>query len=128
RLRCAPTWLPQSRLLPNRDLALAVARERVAVPIAPTLAPRHSRQPRHEIELRRPDVAEGCREGPGLAVHEPVVVRYGVLGRDVDLIKAEMPRGHVERHNRLARQEPLPRRNVDFDHELPSDFEMLGDI
>ena len=68
-------------LLPDADELLAHARERLALPAAPPFAWRHARDPRHQVQLRRPHVAErprrirriarrrracsGARSGPG---------------------------------------------------------------
>src|SRR6476469_10834280 len=44
-----PNICSSSALLPDRDVLAAVARERLAVPVAPALAQRHTRQLRHQV-------------------------------------------------------------------------------
>ena len=63
------------RLLPHRDVLGAVTGERRARPGAPALAQRHAGQPRHQVQLGRPDVAKRLRELAERTVAEPVVVR-----------------------------------------------------
>src|SRR3954453_23353241 len=68
------------RLLPHRDVLLAVVAERLAVPAAPPVAQRHPGEPGHQVELRRPHVAERHREDVEPAVDRAVVVRDQALG------------------------------------------------
>jgi len=62
------------RLLPNRDVRGAPARERLAVPARPALGQPHSGELSHEVQLGRPDVAEGDGEVLRLPVDDLVVV------------------------------------------------------
>src|SRR5947208_16325279 len=66
-------------LLPDRDVLATLARERLAVPVAPALAQRHPGQLRHQVELRRPHVAERQRQQLPAAVDEREVVRDEAL-------------------------------------------------
>src|SRR5947207_2638826 len=119
-------WL--ARLLPDRDVAPAVAREGLTLPAAPALAQRHSGQARHQVKLRRPRVAKWGRESLDLPVDDPVVVRDSDLGCDVVFLEAEMRRTDVERVNRLARRQTLKLGNVELDHKIALRLEMGGDV
>src|SRR5258708_4450624 len=81
------------RLLPDRDVAPAVAGERLPVPVVPALPEGHSCQPGHQVQLCGPNVAEWHGQGFGLAVVDPVVVRDQRLGGDVVFIEAKMGPG-----------------------------------
>ncbi len=51
------------QLLPDRDVTSALTGEGVAFPVGPARWWRHPGYPCHEIEFRRPDITERCREG-----------------------------------------------------------------
>src|SRR5205807_7321094 len=87
RPRIAGGRLPRRRLsaglLPDADELRALAREGLALPTAPALAQPHAGEPRHQVELRRPHVAERDRELPEPPVNLAVVMRGQTLVRDV---------------------------------------------
>ena len=58
------------RPLPDRDVRRALAGERLAVPVAPAFAQRHPGDAGHQVELRRPHVAERHREDVELVVDD----------------------------------------------------------
>src|SRR5947209_6982101 len=89
-------------LLPDRDVLATLAREGLAVPVAPALAQRHPGQLRHQVELRRPHVAERQREQLPAAVDQREVVRDEALIRDVVLVDAPVRRARGEDVERLA--------------------------
>src|SRR3954468_3593865 len=91
-------------LLPHADEVLARRRERLPVPPAPTLARLHARKLRHQVELRRPDVAERARRVLELAVTLRVVVRDEPLLLDVVLVDADVLVTEVEDAQLLASQ------------------------
>ena len=93
-----PSWgtRPSRDLLPDRDVGSALARERLALPPAPALAQPQAGDPRHQVELGRPDVAERNRAGGPRAVAKPPVVRDEALRDDVDSSK---PRWSAPRAN-----------------------------
>src|SRR5439155_12408513 len=80
---------PSGDLLPQGDVPAALARERLALPAAPPPAQRHP-PPRHQVELRRPDVAERYRDDVHLFAGNRVVMRDETLRDDVVLVEAEM--------------------------------------
>src|SRR5579862_5422823 len=102
-MRSVSLW----HLLPDRDVAHAVVREGCTSPTSPPLAQTHTRDPRHQVELRCPDVPERHGEDPSPAIHDPVVMRNPELGSDVQLVDAEMGRAHGEGAEPLTRREPL---------------------
>src|SRR6516165_4885047 len=59
---------PLRRLLPHRDVAPALAGEWRTLPVAPAPAQGHPGEPRHQVQLGRPHVAERDRERLYLAV------------------------------------------------------------
>src|SRR5205823_9840071 len=95
------------RLLPDRHVLRAVARERLALPAGPAFAERHAGEPRHQVELGRPDVPERNRQDVEPAVDDAVMVGDEALPRDVVLVEAEPRRTHGEREEGLAGPEPL---------------------
>src|SRR4030095_11718459 len=103
-------------------------RERFPLPIAPALAQAHPGETRHEVKLRRPDVAKRHRVEFELAVNDRVMMGDQPLGRDVVLVEAEVRLAHVERPDRLARRDPLELRNADLDYEAATRLEMQSDI
>ena len=110
-------------------MAPVIAGIRVAVLAAPALPQLHPCESRHEIELRGPDVSEGRREVPRLAVDEPIMVWSRILGGNVDLVEAEVVVwAPLERDDCLARLQSLPGRNHDFDSEPTPRVEMSGNV
>src|SRR3954454_22759284 len=95
-------------LLPHADEVLARRRERLPVPPAPTLARLHAGKLRHQVELRRPHVAERARRVLELAVTLRVVVRDEPLPLDVVLVDADVLVAEVEDAQLLAFQVGWP--------------------
>src|SRR5262245_22907221 len=88
---------------PDADEPVALARERLSPPAAPALAPPHARELCHQVELRRPHVAERDRPWPERPITLGVVVRDQALVGDVVLVEAEPRRAlEVEGMDRLA--------------------------
>ena len=112
----------------RRRRACALARERLALPPAPALAHRHPGEARHQVELRRPDVAERRREDLDLVAGDPVVMRDEALSRDVVLIEPEVRRRDVEELEPLARWEVPQPRYDHLDDEAAARLEMGGDV
>src|SRR5204863_7762958 len=84
-------------LLPDGDELRALACERFADPAAVALAQLHARELRHQVELRRPNVAEGSRRVLERAVRTAaVVMRDQPLVRDVVLVDADVPLAEAE--------------------------------
>src|SRR5581483_2027525 len=83
--RRAPLSDELAGLLPDADERAALARERLAAPAAPALARAQAGDARHQIELRRPHVAERDRREAAAAE----VVRDEPLVRDVVLVEAQ---------------------------------------
>src|SRR4051794_1965170 len=79
-----------ARFLPDRDVLTAHTRERFAIPALPTLAQSHLGELRHEIEFRRPDIAERNRRTFETAVALLKVMRDQPLVRDVVLVNPPM--------------------------------------
>lgn len=75
------------RLLPDGDVLGALAGEGLPLPASPTLAQGHPRQPRHEVQLGGPHVAERHRERLEPSVEHPVVMRDQALSGDVVLVE-----------------------------------------
>ncbi len=84
--RSAPPSIPSGRrwpvrrngplrvLGPDRNVAPALTRERLPTPSTPAFLKGHPRDSGHEVELGRPDVAEGRGEGLESPVIDPIVV------------------------------------------------------
>ena len=69
-----PGNLARLGLLPDRDVPAALGREGRAPPVLPAFAQTQARDPRHQVELGRPDVAERDRAALPAAVDEREVV------------------------------------------------------
>src|SRR5580704_12056812 len=77
-------------LLPHRHVLVALAREGLAPPVGPALTQAHAGDARHEVELGGPHEAPRRREGLGLPVREPVVVRHSLLVGDVQGVEPSL--------------------------------------
>src|SRR5204863_5464314 len=108
------------RLLPDRDVLRALARERLALPAAPAFAEAHPCQLRHQVELRRPDVAERNRPPLELPIRSRVVVRDQALVDDVVLVEAEVRLADGEGTDRPAERQTLQVGQPDLEHEAPA--------
>src|SRR5690349_776067 len=86
-----------SSFLPDRHVLAAAARERLSVPVAEALPQPHAGQARHQIELRRPDVAERRRRLLEDAVDGAEVVGDEPLAGEVVLVDADVTFAHLER-------------------------------
>src|SRR5215210_2464808 len=103
--------------LPDRDVLVALARERLPLPAAPALAKTHSGKPCHQVELRGPHVPEGNREAVDLSVDDPEVMGDEALVRDVVLVESPSVLAHVEDAERVAARELLKPGDAHLDDE-----------
>src|SRR6476469_2985464 len=134
RIREATPRLPRGPLRvsvggrPDRDVLAALARERLAIPAAPALAQAHACELGHQVELRRPYVAERHREEPPAPVDEREVVRDEALVRDVVLVDTPVRRTCVEDVERLTRRQAPKAGHADLDHEGAAGLEVPRDV
>ena len=112
------------RLLPDRDVLAAVARERLALPAAPALAQPHPGELRHQVVLGRPRVAERHRETSTLPSDDLEVMRDQPLVRDVVLVDPPVRLAAVEDVEGLAGRKPPELRDHDLDDEAAAGLEV----
>src|SRR5215831_12781337 len=97
-LPCPSPGRSGGRLLPYRHMTRARGGERLPLPAGPPLAEPHAGDPRHEVELGRPGVAERREAVPQPTVRlGGVVMRRHSLRDDVILVEPHVGGGHVER-------------------------------
>src|SRR5881227_1183098 len=113
-----------SRPFPNRDVLPAPAREWRAIPVTPTFPQMQSCDSGHEIELGGPDVAIRRVEDRDAITGDEIVVRYPLLGRDIDLVEAEVRRAHFEWQCQRVRRETLQVGNPQLDDQPASESEV----
>src|SRR4051812_24298064 len=104
---------------PHGHVLSALTREGLAPPAAPAVAQRHPGELRHQVELRRPDVAERHRVLLDRAADGLEVMRDEALAGDVVLVDTPVRLAALEDAERVPGREPPEVGDADLDHEVP---------
>src|SRR3954471_19581021 len=107
---------------------MALAGERTAGPVRPSLAKSHFSQLGHEIEFGRPRIPMMRVESMRAVTGKPILVRSEPLLGEVVGVEPEVCVRQAERIRGLARWHSTQLRHLEFDNEATARDEMRGSV
>ena len=115
-----------ARLLPDRHVSPALARERLSCPPGVPFAQPKPRQFGHEVELGRPHVSMRRPEPPDAAIFDVDVMRREALSSEVVLVDPPVPVVSLEDAVPVPHRQPLEVRDPQLDDEPATGIEVRG--